>query len=116
MHQSAIKYKEIQIQRIERHIVEQIFTFRRFSTQHLWQWVSTHLAVESDAHSLYDPVVFDRCVKCRLHRLLICCSHYQLSVLCHQLSVGNPHDTELNLLDDPLFKGRNKKFLQKKSF
>lgn len=77
----------------------------RFSTPYLWQWVSTHLAVESDAHSLYDPVVFDRRVKGRLHCLLICCSHHQLSILCHQLSVGNPHDTELNLLDDPLFKG-----------
>lgn len=72
---------------------------------YLWQWISSHLAVERDAHSLHDSVVFDRCVEGRLHSLVISCSHHQLSVLCDQLSVGNPHDTELNLLNDPLLKG-----------
>lgn len=70
--------------------------------------------MESDAHSIHNSVVFDRCFEDRLHRLTLCYSHHQLSILCHQLSVSNPHDTELNLLDDPLFKGRNKKLLQEK--
>lgn len=74
-------------------------------SQYLWQWFSNHLAVESDSHSLHDPVVFHWCVKGWLHCLLICYSHYQLSVLCHKLSVSNCHDTQFDLLYYPLLKG-----------
>lgn len=80
---------------------------------YLWKWMSRHLAVESNTHSLHDAVVFDRCTKGRLHCLLLCNSHRHLSILNHQFCVGDSHDTELDLLNDPLFKSRNEEFLQK---
>lgn len=61
--------------------------------------------MESNAHSLHNPVVFDKGIKDWLYCLLLSDGHHQLSILHHQLSVGDSHDTELNLLDDPLFKG-----------
>lgn len=76
-----------------------------FKHQDLGEWLPTHPAVERDAHSLHDPVAFHRCVEGWLLGLPFCCSDNQLSVLGHQLSVGDPHDTELNLLNDPLLKG-----------
>ena len=67
--------------------------------------------MESDAHSLNDPVVFDRSVEGRLHGVCGGGGHHQLSVLCHNLSVGDTHDVELDLLDYPLLDGRKVKFL-----
>lgn len=72
---------------------------------YLGEWPSTHLAVERNTHSFHDPVVFDRCVKSWLLRLPLCCSYHQLSVLSHQLSVGDAHDTQLNFMNDLSLKG-----------
>ena len=81
-------------------------------THYLGQRVPRHLAVERDAHSLHDPIVFDRSVEGGLHRLGGGSGHHQLSVLCDNLSVGDLHDAELDLLNDPLLDGRQVELLQ----
>lgn len=80
--------------------------------QYLWKWHSSHLAVECYSHSFHDPVVFNGGVKPGLHSLVGCSSHHQLAVLCHNLFVGNLHDVQFNLLDDPQLDGREVELLQ----
>lgn len=82
---------------------------------YLWEWHSRHLAVKSDAHSLHNSVIFNRGVKSGLHCLSGGGSHHQLSILCHNLSVGDLHNVELYLLNDPLLHGRQMEFLQMQS-
>lgn len=80
--------------------------------QHLGERHSRHLAVESSAHPLHDPVTFHWSVKGWLYRLSLSGSHHQLSILCHNLSVADFHNGKLNLLDDPLLDDRQMEFLQ----
>lgn len=67
--------------------------------------------MESDAHSFPDSVVFDRGVKAGLHGLGGGGGHHQLSILCHYLFVGNRHNAEFELLDEPLLSDGQMEFL-----
>lgn len=67
--------------------------FLRLRTLYFWQRFPSHLAVESDTHSINDSVVFDRGFEGRLNGFMLGYGHHLFSVLSQQLRVSDHHDT-----------------------
>lgn len=79
---------------------------------HLGERHSSHPTVEGDAHSLSDPVVFDRRIEAGLHSFRRSGGHHELAIFRNNLFVCNLQCQGFYLLDDLLLDGRKMEFLQ----